>query len=305
MLWRRANSTISKTLNPFILENERFNVSLASRIREKKKSLLPYPGNSRLYVGYPRSSRHNSFSDSREESLPPDIKPVALVMLTQRGSLFPLFSPHYSIEPEEVAYLLHRILPASNPLFSVIGTERDVALCRPFLSREEDTSLSYHLMTRRKELPLPETAVKDKFKIKTLTSKNCRRVFPLEEMYQHEEVLIHPENFNPAAHMIYFKRAASAQHILFVEGPEGPIAKAGTNSIGFRYCQIGGVYTLPAYRRRGISRELMINLLQWSRRSGLSAALFVQKNNRPAVELYRNLSFDLEEGYRIVYLKQA
>ncbi|MFP4491832.1 MAG: GNAT family N-acetyltransferase [Spirochaetaceae bacterium] len=305
MLWQRVNSTISKTLGHFVLENERFNISLVSRLREKKNSLLPFSDNSILYVGYPRSSRHNSVSDSREESLPPDIRPVALVMLTLRGSLFPLFSPHYSIEPEEVACVLRRILPGSKPLFSVIGTERDVNLCRPFLSREEDTSLSYHLMTRRKELPLPISRAKQNYKIKNLTPKNCRRVFPLEEMYQHEEVLIHPENFNPAAHMIYFKRAASSQHILFAEGPDGPIAKAGTNSIGFRYCQIGGVYTLPAYRRRGISRDLMINLLQWSSRSGLSAALFVQKNNRPAVELYRNLSFDLEEGYRIVYLKQA
>ncbi|MFW6344687.1 MAG: hypothetical protein ACOC2B_08080 [Sediminispirochaetaceae bacterium] len=60
MLWQRVNSTISKTLGHFVLENERFNISLVSRLREKKNSLLPFSDNSILYVGYPRSSRHNS-----------------------------------------------------------------------------------------------------------------------------------------------------------------------------------------------------------------------------------------------------
>ncbi|MFO7849293.1 MAG: GNAT family N-acetyltransferase [Spirochaetia bacterium] len=304
MLWRKANRSIYKTLSPFILEYEKFNISLVSRLKgKKKKNILTHPADAQVYVGYPNSSRHSSLSHSDDEP-PPPVRPVALVMLTKRGSLFPLFSPEYSIDPEEIGYLLKRILPASKNLFSVIGTEGDVDLCRPFLFRKEDTSLTYYLMSRPKEIPLPAPTIVDPFKVKTLTPKNCRRVFPLEKMYQHEEVLIHPENFNPIAHLIHFKRAASSQHILFAEGPNGPVAKAGTNSIGLRYCQIGGVFTLPAYRRMGLSRGLMIHLLQWGCRAGLSAALFVQKNNRPAIELYRRLSFDLETGYRIVYIKQ-
>jgi GNAT superfamily N-acetyltransferase len=63
------------------------------------------------------------------------------------------------------------------------------------------------------------------------------------------------------------------------------------------------VYTLPPYRRQGISKALMVRVLGWARHAGFSAALFVQKNNRAAVELYRNLSFDVETDYRIIYMQ--
>jgi predicted GNAT family acetyltransferase len=166
-----------------------------------------------------------------------------------------------------------------------------------------DKTLTYYLMTRSRDIPLPDLPVPPGLHVETLTPRNSKRVFPLEEQYQHEEVLVHPERYNRQAHMLHFKKTATLQHVVFAENSTGPVAKAGTNSIGIGYCQIGGVYTLPPYRRQGISRALMVRVLGWARHAGFSAALFVQKNNRAAVELYRSLSFDVETDYRIIYMQ--
>jgi hypothetical protein len=206
------------------------------------------------------------------------------------------------MSPDDVAPILERILPHYRRLFSVLGTERDVSLCRPFLNGKIDTTLAYYLMSREKDVPLPKPKIPAGYRVRSLTAKQVQLVFPLEEKYQHEEVLIHPERFNRRAHMMHFRQVVSKQHVLFIETSEGPVAKAGTNSIGIGYCQIGGVYTLPAYRRQHLSRALMIHLLRWCRHAGYSAALFVRKENTAAVELYRGLSFDVETGYRIIYM---
>jgi predicted GNAT family acetyltransferase len=280
---------ILSTLVPYLSRYERFNISLTSRLTGARGLVLPNPSETTLYAGFTEGEKRTA----------------GVVMITRMGSVFPLLDPEYPFSPGEISSLLSRIISPRQSLFSLLGTERDVRLCWPHLNREMDKTLTYYLMVRDRERSIPPSAPPRGVEIRRLTPRNCGRVFPLEERYQHEEVLVHPERYNRAAHMLHFKRSAARQHILFAETAGGPVAKAGTNSIGMGYCQIGGVYTLPAYRRMGLSRTLMHRVLTWARDSGLSAALFVQKHNRAAVELYRDLSFDVESDYRIIYMKRV
>ncbi|MCK5198965.1 MAG: GNAT family N-acetyltransferase, partial [Spirochaetales bacterium] len=67
--------------------------------------------------------------------------------------------------------------------------------------------------------------------------------------------------------------------------------------------QIGGVYTKPEYRNRGISTLLMQMLLNGIHKSGKKAVLYVKKGNKPALALYRKLGFRIIDEYSAYYIK--
>ena len=294
MIWRRALRTDIASVGAFLAEYEPYNVSLSSRLKGKRKIILPPENEAALFLAQESDREHGDGTRL----------PLALALLTGRGSLFPLFSPQRLFSPEDIAPLIERIVPSHRRIFSILGPAGNVQLCSHSLDRPVDTALSYYLMRREKEIPLPDEKLPKPFRFQRLSVKNYESVFPLEERYQHEEVLIHPERFNRRAHLLYFKQTAAKQRIFFIEGPDGPVAKAGTNAIGLAYCQIGGGYTDPAYRRRHLSRILMTHLLNRCRDWGYSSVLFVRDRNTAALELYRGLSFDLITDYRIVYIQQ-
>lgn len=56
--------------------------------------------------------------------------------------------------------------------------------------------------------------------------------------------------------------------------------------------QLMGVWTHPAYRRRGLSREVLREVCGHVSRKGKAVTLFVNDFNRPAIGLYESLGFE-------------
>ena len=81
------------------------------------------------------------------------------------------------------------------------------------------------------------------------------------------------------------------------------MGKAGTNARGFRVDQIGGVYTLPARRGRGIAAALMAALLADILGQGRKPSLFVKPTNAAALALYRSLGFEDIGDFRADYFE--
>jgi hypothetical protein len=181
--------------------------------------------------------------------------------------------------------------------------ERDVLLCGAVQPHTISGRRRYYLMRRSSDLALPEPPAIAALRIRRLNRHSAARVFPLEEAYQREEVLTHPERFSPTAHYLHFTRSIRHNRIYFAELRGVPVGKAGTNAIGLDYSQVGGVFTDPEYRGMGISRALMHRLLGWIHGRGQSAALFVDIDNQPACRLYKGLDFRNEGRYMILYTK--
>ena len=55
--------------------------------------------------------------------------------------------------------------------------------------------------------------------------------------------------------------------------------------------QLMGVWTAPAYRRRGLSRAMLREVCGHLARKGKTVTLFVNDFNRPAMSLYEGLGF--------------
>lgn len=116
-----------------------------------------------------------------------------------------------------------------------------------------------------------------------------------------EEVLLPTHRLNPSLCWSNLRSILENQVVVIAEVGGRIIAKANTNGRGFRYDQIGGVFTERDYRNQGIAQLLVRRLSGTIRRDGKRACLFVKTNNAPAIALYHRLGFVQRDDFVITY----
>ena len=133
------------------------------------------------------------------------------------------------------------------------------------------------------------------------------KVFELQKKYEIEEVVPACLTFDEDSCRLRLANSFRTQYILALalneNGAEKIIAKAGTNAVGRKHVQLGGVYTLPEYRGRRFALYLMTVLLIRLLKMRCIPVLFVKKKNAPALGLYRSLFFKNKGDYTISYFK--
>ncbi len=79
----------------------------------------------------------------------------------------------------------------------------------------------------------------------------------------------------------------------WVAGPVGgPLwCKVDQAAVSDQVVQLAGVYTVPAFRRRGIAREVVGEMCHLLLREVARVVLYVNADNAPALRLYRSLGF--------------
>ena len=163
------------------------------------------------------------------------------------------------------------------------------------------TCVDYYLMRALEPPPGASSLEIPQIQTRQAQGKDFEALLPLQEAYAKEEILINPDDFDMAKTRKELKYSLT-NHIIYIALANGQIiAKGGTNSRGFTYDQIGGVYTCPEYRRKRVARFLMNNLLTHIFSQGKRACLFVKTHNLPAIRLYDSLGFRIAENYRISY----
>jgi predicted GNAT family acetyltransferase len=130
---------------------------------------------------------------------------------------------------------------------------------------------------------------------------DLQAILPIQEAYEKEEILFRDEDFSISKTRGELKFNLKTQLVYLGFHAGRLVAKGGTNARGFTCDQIGGVYTCPDLRSKGIARLLMRRLLCHIFADGKSACLFVKKHNLPALRLYGGLGFRIAENYRISY----
>lgn len=291
MYWQRAAEQEFPGLLNFLEPIEPFCVNFTARLNDKtafhRKNLIFI-----ARAGYRIGRNQAAAAD-----------PLAAVMLSSGGLFIPAHPPDVFFTPGQVKKLLDRIYRSGRKIYCLIGENEVVGQYENVLKEKIDTRISYHLMKRESSLPIPLDTRPSWLDIRRLGPEDVPAVFRLEKAYQYEEVLVHPERFSPAAHMIHFRRQLENQTIFFAAVNGLPVAKAGTNAVGLHYSQIGGVFTDPEYRGRGIARSLMIELLHDIHTRGRGSVLYVKKGNEPAVRLYLHLGFEIIGEYAISYTR--
>lgn len=285
MIWQRVEKENFTNLLRFIIPHEQTCVNFTSRLLQRNRPELPSPREAIVFLGIERS----------------EIRAAALV--TSKGLLIPVHSDSLTLSQEQLEPLLTHVYRYVKRVYCLIGIEETVHQYEPLLRNPIDVRRSHYLMVRPKQRPLSPLRISTDIDIHILTDRDIKRVFPLEKAYQFEEVVVHPERFNPAAYLLHFRKVVKTQKILFATHGGAPISKAGTNAIGINYIQIGGVYTTPENRGHGVARALMHRLIEEIQVSGRNSVLFVRTDNRSAIQLYRRLNFDIIGRYKISYTK--
>ena len=216
-----------------------------------------------------------------------------------RGYTFPAFRAPFDPALTEALGQAVRRLPKVQTL---LGDTRIVELCAAARKRPPDFRVDYTLMARRRgSETFPTAPLPAGFRIFRADPSSARALYPLQKSYELEEVLLDPKRFNPLVCMSHLKESLKNQTIYAGRWQGEPAAKAGTNALGFGWAQIGGVYTIPKLRGRGLGKALMRTLLEDLEKRELGASLFVKPKNGPACSLYRHLGFEEIAPFTIIY----
>ncbi len=148
----------------------------------------------------------------------------------------------------------------------------------------------------------------EKFQIihckKDMTEEERKELFELQKSYEQEEVVPDCFNFDEDLCRLRFLNSLRSQFVLALKNEENQfVAKAGTNALGFKFVQLGGIFTKKEFRGRRYAKFLLQVLLFRLLKIHKAVVLFVKKQNIPANKLYNSLSFKKISDYSIAYFK--
>jgi len=147
-----------------------------------------------------------------------------------------------------------------------------------------------------------EKAYCEKFKIVRCGIKDADELMPLQLAYEAEEVLPPCRTQNPAVTRKNLERILKTEYVLALQNSDGaPVAKANTNAVGIRWAQIGGVYTVPDFRRKGCASLLVKTLAEKIVASKRFPVLYARNGNEGAQKAYSAIGFIKTGGFTIAY----
>jgi predicted GNAT family acetyltransferase len=272
--WRKAGRRDLAALLEFLLPEEALFVPFTSRLR----------------------------SGARGFEIHMDADPTGAVrdcfLYTSGGLLLPAFSREGG-DRDELSSLLNDLTPM---VHSIMGPGRCVDVIQSHMPLPPTTRVEYFLMSlergsRHPVLPPGPPGVH----VRTADAYDAEILFPMQKGYEMEEVVISPAHFNDAQSMKSLRLALREQLVYLAEISGVPVSKAGTNARGYKVDQVGGVYTVPEQRGRGLGKAVVSELLKAVFSEKQAACLFVKKHNRPAISVYDRLGFSPTTDYTISY----
>ena len=288
MIFRRVDAREVETsrIEAFVRRHEEQWTALSDRIRSEKTLSLPGNNNTIRLIGSGKAI-------------------AALLYGNSQGYIFPALDPGLvPLIDRGPGELLNEIIAELPRIRTLIGHSRVVGWCAEALPRPADYRVEYLLMARTghgtPQIPGHQGSIPG-LTIEKAQLSSARELYPLQRAYELEEVLLEPERFNPLISMGQLKESLKRRTIYLARQRGQVVAKAGTNALGFGWAQIGGVYTLPELRGRGIAGAVMGQLLADLDSRRLGTSLFVKCNNRAAIALYRGLGFRELGPFSILY----
>ena len=279
MPWYSAGTADLDRVLAFLMSQEWSCVGFTSQLRNGRRARLP---NRRAAVVH--------FYTERDL-----VDPIcAAVLETTHGFCYPVLAGLSSQQREPVVReLAPRLETALGRYPTFMGLAEDVEALERTIGRPPRHRVEYYMM---QAVAPPGSRQPPRLSREPLVREagpaDTRRLLPLQAKYEREEVLLPNRALNMEATRRQLRSDLKQQVVYLTELNGVPIAKAGTNARGFRYDQIGGVFTEPEYRGCGVGGHLMEILMRRVRQEGKAVSLFVKTQNHAARRMYRNLGFN-------------
>lgn len=130
-------------------------------------------------------------------------------------------------------------------------------------------------------------------------------LLPLQLDYDNSEVAYGGRSIEPAVSRLILRSRLRSEYLYTVSSQGRILCKAGTNAQGLHWFQIGGIYTLPEYRNKGLAAAVVAHLINTHSAEAHGFALFVKTENAAALALYTKLGFEQCGMFRMSYWKEA
>lgn len=286
MAWHVAKRSQIPDLVQFLEKDEWGHVAFVAHLVDKGRTLFPSVLGNTIYL-----NNKSPNSDAIEEAM----------LATSQN----LFLPVLRSGPgtPEIRDDIKKLLGASSrSIRTIMGRRTDVHLIQNCVPWNCSAAVDYHLMTQIGEFQQP-ISKPGHLKIKRAGLRDAPALFPLQEAYEKEEVLLDPTKFAGKACLLLLQKNIKKETVFYATLRGKIVAKAGTNATGQHFAQLGGVFTEVASRNRGIGAYLMAGLLQYLQKQGKSASLFVKKDNFSAQGMYKKLGFRIKDEFRIAYYR--
>lgn len=229
---------------------------------------------------------------------------VAAVYHGPGGFFYPVGLGDAGLRPGELPALRRQIGPFVRP-HSIMGQRTDVDLLAGAFGNLRWYTVDYHLLVlSRGRYPDVTPPPHPSLRVVVPTRRDVSRLIPLQVAYEVEEVLLPGRTSNLAVSRATLTESLTQQLVLIAEAGGAVVARVATNARGVQWDQVGGVYTDPSWRGRGVAKWLMTHLLAKLEAERKDASLFVKTANRAAQQLYRGLGFTFESDFRISYYLQ-
>jgi uncharacterized protein len=225
------------------------------------------------------------------------------LVATANGLVLPVL-PGGAGDPAGLAAVLGA---ARRPVHSIMGTSASVAAAESAMPVLPTTRIAYRLMCLSREswqgpaAHASAEAAAEGVRVRRAGVADAALLFPLQRAYELEEVVVNPGLFSDAACLRMLREGLRDDLVFHAVRDGRPLAKAGTNARGYTVDQVGGVFTVPDERGKGLARIVMAALLEAIFAEKPAACLFVKTTNAPAIALYERLAFRTVGGYAISY----
>jgi predicted GNAT family acetyltransferase len=289
--WRFAKEEDLQALTRFLVAHEHGCVAFTAQLRRGAQLVLPPKLKERVAL----------YRD-------PQGVVRAAILHASTGFVYPVFDESLDIVPEPKSRVLTPLRHPPLMYGAVMGSRRDVDLFEGMVSASVRDDMMYYLMWRP-AANADQTAAHappahpDIRRVRTAGMGDFKSLLPLQEAYEREEVLLPGRSLSPRVVEHNLRRALKEQLVLLGETRERVVAKVATNARGLHFDQVGGVFTKPEFRNRGIATHLMQHLIGKVGADGRATTLFVKKHNTPAVTMYRRLGYTMAGDFRILYYR--
>ena len=137
------------------------------------------------------------------------------------------------------------------------------------------------------------------------SEEDADELLPLQIAYEAEEVGAPTDEEASAKVLLRLRGMLRSETVVACreESTRRLLGKAGTNAKGMGWNQIGGVYTLPAERGRGIAAFMVDELARLSSNEGKDAVLFVKPKNKAARSAYAKSGFKKCGAFRVAQIR--
>jgi predicted GNAT family acetyltransferase len=290
--WQKLELNDIGLLENFLIKNELECVTFSAWLKEKIISQTHLQRELSIYIN--KNKNHLVGADSIHEAL----------LITEYGMICPIINKNSVSVPYRLQRLSNLIYKTPYALSSIMGLEANVEIVEKLLiNRIIKSKVDYYLMVLDKShFQNNSFDINNGITIRRAKMSDAAALFDIQKQYELEEVCLNPYLFDDNACLQLLKNNLRKE-IIFISLKNGiPFAKAGTNARGYNIYQIGGVFTHHEYRRQGIAYSLMLELLRYIFRLDKKACLFVKKNNKPALMLYKKLGFKIASNFRISYI---